>query len=79
MKGKIAQLLCMTASLLMLATSVAKEPTLDDVKKEVLRRTTDNAPPFDRLRKAEVEDILKSLTSLDPNLWGREWCKTGLA
>ncbi len=79
MKSGFTRLLCMAAALVVLTTAVAKEPTLDDVKKEVLRRTTDNAPPFDRLRKAEVEDILKSLTSLDPDLWGREWCKTGLA
>ena len=62
-----------------MTSAVAQERTLEQVKAEVLRRTTDNNPPFDRLNKAEVETILGTLTSLEPNQWGEKWCKAGLA
>jgi hypothetical protein len=45
----------------------------------VLQRTTDNTPPFDRLRKDEVEAVLATLTSLEPNQRGEKWCQAGLA
>jgi esterase FrsA len=79
MKGKFSRLLCMTVALAVSVAATAQERTLEQVKQEVLRRTNDNAPPFDRLRVAEVQAILNSLTSLEPNQWGEKWCKTGLA
>jgi len=71
-------LCCLFVALAAVTTAVAQERTLEQVKAEVLRRTTDNNPPFDRLDKAEVERILATLTSLEPNQWGEKWCKAGL-
>jgi esterase/lipase len=72
-------LCCLVVALGVTTTVVAQERTLEQVKAEVLRRTTDNNPPFDRLNKSEVESILGTLTSLEPNQWGEKWCKAGLA
>ena len=67
------------ACMLLGLPGAAKELTLDQVKQEILRRTADNAPPFDHLVKADVQNVLASLTSLDPDHWGEQWCKAGLA
>ena len=79
MKSLFNSFLCLSIALAAMTSAVAQERTLEQVKAEVLRRTTDNNPPFDRLNKAEVETILGTLTSLEPNQWGEKWCKAGLA
>ena len=79
MKSLFSWFLCLSAAMVAMTSAVAQERTLEQVKREVLQRTTDNTPPFDRLRKAEVETILSTLTSLEPNQWGEKWCKAGLA
>jgi len=78
-KSLCKSLCCVFLALGTASIAVAQERTLEQVKAEVLRRTTDNNPPFDRLNKAEVESILATLTSLEPNQWGEKWCKAGLA
>jgi dienelactone hydrolase len=71
-------LCCFLVALGVTTHASAQERTLEQVKAEVLQRTADNTPPFDRLRRPEVEDILATLTSLEPNQWGEQWCKAGL-
>lgn len=55
------------------------DPTLDDVKREVVRRTEKHLQPFGHVLRADVDGILKSLTSLDRDQWAEAWCKVGLA
>ena len=57
----------------------AKEHTLDEIKQEILRRVDANEAPFDGLLRGDVNEVLNSLTSLDPDMWGQLWCKPGLA
>jgi esterase FrsA len=53
--------------------------TLDEVKREVARRTEKLLNPFGHARRGDVDGILKSLSSLDRDHWAAEWCKVGLA
>jgi pimeloyl-ACP methyl ester carboxylesterase len=79
--SKLASLPWATFLLFALAATTAvaaQERTLEQVKAEVLQRTAGNTPPFDRLRRAEVQDILATLSSLEPNQWGEQWCQAGL-
>ncbi|HYA28553.1 MAG TPA: hypothetical protein VEI95_07010, partial [Acidobacteriota bacterium] len=52
------------------------EKTLDEIKRDILQRAG-RINPFERVRKPDVERVSKHLTSLDPDLWGREWGKFG--
>ena len=53
------------------------EKTLDEIKADILQRAG-KINPFERVKKADVEQVVKNLTSLDADLWGREWGKFGL-
>ncbi len=53
------------------------EKTLEEIKAEILHRAG-KINPFERVKQADVEQVVKNLTSLDPDLWGREWGKFGL-
>ena len=55
----------------------AQERTLDEVKKEVLRRAP-RITPFEGIRREDAEAIVKSLTSLDRDHWAQQWCEVGL-
>jgi esterase FrsA len=55
----------------------AGERTLDEVKKEVLRRAGHHSP-FEGMRREDVERIVAGLTSLDHDHWAAQWCKVGL-
>jgi esterase FrsA len=57
--------------------STMAEKTLDEIKADILHRAG-RINPFERVKKADVEQVVKNLTSLDPDLWGREWGKAGL-
>lgn len=57
----------------------AQERSLEDVKREITRRAATRTPPFDHVRADEVDGVLKSLTSLDKEEWGKKWCQVGLA
>ena len=57
---------------------VVREPTLDEVKQEILRRVG-HVGPFVGVQRDDVEGIVKSLVSLDRDHWAQEWCKVGLA
>ena len=55
----------------------AQERTLDEVKKEVLRRAP-RINPFEGVKREDAEAIVNSLTSLDRDHWAEQWCKYGL-
>jgi dipeptidyl aminopeptidase/acylaminoacyl peptidase len=52
------------------------EKTLEEIKADILRRAG-RINPFERVKKEDVEQVVKNLASLDPDLWGREWGKFG--
>src|SRR5262249_8879945 len=52
------------------------EKTLEEIKSDILQRAG-RVNPFERVKKEDVEQLLHSLTSLDADLWGREWGKLG--
>jgi pimeloyl-ACP methyl ester carboxylesterase len=53
------------------------EKTLEEIKADILHRAG-RVNPFERVKKEDVEQVNKNITSLDPDLWGREWGKVGL-
>ena len=55
----------------------AQVRSLDDVKKEVLRRAG-KINPFNHIRPDDAQRIVASLTSLDRDHWAETWCKVGL-
>jgi esterase FrsA len=52
------------------------EKTLEEIKADILRRAGE-INPFERVKKEDVEQVVKNITSLDRDLWGREWGKFG--
>jgi len=52
------------------------EKSLEEIKADIAQRAG-QINPFERVRKADVDQVLKHLTSLDAALWGREWGKLG--
>lgn len=56
----------------------SRAPTLDEVKQEVLRRAG-HIGPFQDARRDDVDEIVKSLVSLDRDHWAEQWCRVGLA
>ena len=52
------------------------EKTLEEIKADILHRAG-RINPFERVKKEDIEQVLKNLTSLDPDLWGREWGSIG--
>ena len=53
------------------------ERTLEEIKTDILRRAG-RMNPFERVKREDVEAVVGNLTSLDGDLWGREWAKIGL-
>src|ERR1700681_123742 len=54
------------------------ERTLDEVKAEMMRRAG-RLSPFEEIRRADAEQVMNVLTSLDRDHWAEAWCKIGLA
>jgi esterase/lipase len=54
----------------------AQSRSLEDIKGDIARRAG-RINPFERTRREEVDEVLRNLTSLDPDLWGRAWGKLG--
>ena len=52
------------------------EKTLDAIKRDILHRAG-RINPFEPVKKSDVEEVLQNLTSLDADLWGKEWGKFG--
>jgi esterase FrsA len=55
---------------------MVKERTLEEVKKEILRRAG-KVNPFERTKIQDVEEVLGRLNNLNPDAWGVEWGKIG--
>ena len=53
------------------------EKTLEEIKADISHRAG-RLNPLERVKKEDVEQVVKNLTSLDSELWGREWGKFGL-
>ena len=53
------------------------EKTLEEIKADILHRAG-RINPFERVKREDVEQVVRNLTSLDADLWGREWGKVGL-
>jgi pimeloyl-ACP methyl ester carboxylesterase len=54
----------------------AKSRSLEDIKSDIARRAG-SINPFERTKREEVDEVLRNLTSLDPDLWGRQWARFG--
>lgn len=48
------------------------EKSLDEIKADILHRAG-RINPFERVKREDVEQVVQNLTSLDGDLWGREW------
>jgi len=59
-------------------THVVHERTLDEIRKEILRRSEKRLQPFNHVLREDVETIGKALTSLDKDHWAEQWYKVGL-
>ncbi len=53
------------------------EKTLEEIKTDILQRAG-RMNPFERVTREDVEGLLGNLTSLDADLWGRQWARIGL-
>jgi esterase FrsA len=54
----------------------AQERTLEEVKREILRRVG-RTNPFERTKKEDAEEVLGRLKCLESDAWGVEWGKIG--
>lgn len=52
------------------------EKSLDEIKADILQRAG-RINPFERVRREDVESVVRRLDSLDSDLWGREWGAVG--
>jgi pimeloyl-ACP methyl ester carboxylesterase len=52
------------------------EKTLEEIKADIAHRAG-RINPFERVKKEDVDQVLKNLTSLDSELWGSQWGKFG--
>jgi pimeloyl-ACP methyl ester carboxylesterase len=52
------------------------EKTLDEIKADILQRAG-RINPFERVKRDDVGQVVGNLTSLDPDLWGKEWGNFG--
>jgi esterase FrsA len=52
------------------------EKSLDEIKADILNRAG-RVNPFERVKREDVERVLRRLDSLEPELWGKEWGKFG--
>ena len=53
------------------------EKSLEGIKADILQRAG-RINPFERVKKEDVEQVVKNLISLDGDLWGKEWGKAGV-
>jgi esterase FrsA len=56
----------------------SRERSLEEVKAELMRRAG-RFSPFEEIRRADAEQVVAALRSLDRDHWAEEWCKVGLA
>jgi dienelactone hydrolase len=60
-------------------THIVREPTLDEIKQEVLRRSGKRLQPFSHVHQEDVEKIVARLGSLDRDHWAALWSEMGLS
>src|SRR5215467_4108816 len=65
------------ASLATTPNAGAQTRSLDEIKKEVMRRAG-HINPFEGIRREDAAQVVNALTSLDPDLWAQQWCRIGL-
>ena len=53
------------------------EKTLEEIKADILHRAG-RINPFERVKQEDVKQVVKNLTSLDADLWGRQWGQVGM-
>ena len=53
------------------------EKTLEEIKADILHRAG-RINPFERVKREDVEQLVSHLSTLDPDLWGKEWGTIGL-
>jgi esterase FrsA len=52
------------------------ERTLEEIKADILQRAG-RINPFERVKQEDVEQVVQQLSSLDGDLWGKEWGNFG--
>jgi esterase FrsA len=52
------------------------EKTLDEIKTDILHRAG-RINPFERVKREDVEQVVRRLSSLESDVWGEEWGKIG--
>ena len=57
---------------------IVQEPTLNEIKQEVLRRSGKRLQPFNHVHQEDVQEIVARLTSLDKDHWAGLWSEVGL-
>jgi pimeloyl-ACP methyl ester carboxylesterase len=55
--------------------TAATGPSLDEVKKEMLRRANGRISPFEAVKKEDTERVVAELASLDRDHWASLWSK----
>jgi pimeloyl-ACP methyl ester carboxylesterase len=53
------------------------EKSLEEIKADILHRAG-RINPFERVKREDIEQVVRRLSNLDPDLWGREWGRIGL-
>jgi len=76
--GLLAAGVAASLSMATVPHAAAQERSLDEIKKEVMRRAG-HINPFEGIRREDAEQVIASLTSLDPDQWAQLWCRIGLA
>ena len=75
-QGLLAGSVAATLSLAAVPTG-AQERSLDEIKKEVMRRAG-HINPFEGIRREDADQIVAALVSLDRDHWAAAWCKVCL-
>ena len=52
-------------------------PSLEDIKREVMRRANARIGPFDAIRARDAQEAVDALASLDADHWAQVWCRLG--
>ena len=76
--GLLAAGVAASLSMATVPHAAAQERSLDEIKKEVMRRAG-HINPFEGIRREDAAQVIASLTSLDPDQWAQLWCRIGLA
>src|ERR1700720_479063 len=76
--GLLAAGVAASLSMATVPHAAAHERSLDEIKKEVMRRAG-HITPFEGIRREDAAQVVASLTSLDPDQWAQLWCRIGLA